>query len=177
MLGQFENFSQNVHGIAFLTFKASLQQIQLAVAHAFHRLNQRKYGLGELTGSHIWANADCEVSFEVGIGEAAAFTFLDREELALLDAEITEKRLTVLDFLCILKYYVSKDRRGKGPLKFDYYMLRFGFDVNSVELSVFHERGPRHVHAEEVISFVIDYIGKEATKEWDLSLTTERIQT
>lgn len=177
MLGQFENFSQNVHGIALLTFRASLQQIQLAVAHAFYELNQRKYRLDELTGSIIQANANCEVSFEVGIGENATFTFLDEKELALLVAEITEKRLRFLDFLCILKYHVCKERRRKGPLKFDYYMLRFGFDANSVELSVFHERGPRHVHVEEVISFIIDYVGKEAMKEWSLSLTTERIQT
>ncbi len=177
MLGQFENFSQNAHGIAFLTFKASLQQIQLTIAHALHLLNRRKYGLQELTGSHLRSDADCEVSFEVGIGENATFTFLDERELALLEAEIAEKRLTVLDFLCILKYYVSKDRRGKEPLKFDYYMLRFGFDVNSAELSVYHERGPRHVHTEDVIRFVIDYIGRAGSKELDLSLITERIQT
>ena len=177
MLGQFENFSQNVHGIAFLTFKGSLQQIQLAVAHALHLLNRRKYGLHELTGSHLRSDAHCEVSFEVGIGENATFTFLDEKELALLEAVITEKRLTVLDFLCILKYYVFKDKRRKEPLKFDYYMLRFGFDVNSAELSVYHERGPRHVHTEEVINFVIDYIRREASKEWGFSQTTERIQT
>ncbi|MCW4051984.1 MAG: hypothetical protein NWE78_02085 [Candidatus Bathyarchaeota archaeon] len=177
MLGRFENFSENVHGIAFLTFTAQLQQIQLAIIHAFHLLNQRKYRLDEITGSSVQANENCEVHFEVGIGENAAFTFLDEEELAVLEVKIVEKRLAFLDFLCVFKYYVSKETKGKSPLKFDYYMLRFRFDIDSMELSVFHERGPRHVHAEEVIGFIIDYIRIEASKEWNFSLKTERIQT
>lgn len=177
MLGRFENFSENVHGIAFLTFKAPLQQIQLAITHAFHLLNQRKYRLNEIAGSYIQANTNCEVNFEVGIGESATFTFLDEKELARLEVEIMEKRLAFLDFLCVFKYYVSNETQGKAPLKFDYYMLRFRFDMDSVELSVFHERGPRHVHAEEVIGFIIEYVGNEAAKEWNFSLKTERIQT
>jgi hypothetical protein len=51
------------------------------------------------------------------------------------------------------------------PLKFDYYMIRFAFSKNTMEMRVFHERGPRYISPEDITTFIVNQINKASTKK------------
>lgn len=174
LLGYYENFPETIHGIARFTYKASQRKIQKAIVSAFHKLNKERRQHEEV--AH-YPSPNCVVDFELGVGEDNVFTFLDGNELSILEAEINKKTLVFLDFLCILQYHVADNLGRPTPLRFDYYMLRFGFERNNMEFLVSHERGPQHVHVEDLIGFLIKYFKKELVDHYSIHIKLEDTST
>lgn len=173
MLGHYENFPRTIHGIARFSYSASPEKVQRAIASAFCQLNREKWRLREIA----YSSSRCEVNFEFGVGEESVFAFLDESELNVLEAEIAKKALVFLDFLCVLQYHVVDESGKRSPLKFDYYMLRFAFGGNYMEFLVSHERGPQHVHVEDLIDFLMEHIKKELTDRYSVALKLKGTRT
>ena len=158
MLGRYENFPAEAHGAARLTYATSQAKLQQAILSAFHRLNNKRQRLEEVAYSSVQR---CRIGFEFGVAEDATFTYLDGDELSILESQISKKTLAFLDFLCILTYHTVEKSKAPAPLKFDYFMLRFAFERKRATLYVSHERGPQHVVAEDLIAFLMSYVKKE----------------
>jgi len=152
MLGVFDGFPANVHKTAFFTCSIANKRLQLLVTAALHKLNKN--------GSNPHVMTDRETSqfttiYEVGIADASDFNYLDDEETRMLTKTINKKPFHIMDFLLLLRHY-RIDRDRKVPLKFDYYMLRLTFDQGSVEIKVFHEKGPMRFPPQEIIDLIVD---------------------
>ena len=152
MLGVFDGFPKSVHKIAFFTCSIANKRLQLLVTTALHKLNKNE--------SNPHAMMDKETSqfttiYEVGIADGSDFNYLDDEETKRLTKTINKKPFQMMDFLLLLRHY-RIDRDRKVPLKFDYYMLRLTFDQGSVEIKVFHEKGPMRFPPQEIIDIIVD---------------------
>ena len=162
MLGRYENFPKIIHGVARFTSKSPVRKVQQAILSALTHLNREVCGLSTIT-SHL--SQKCEVSFELGVAEDFDFNFLDKKELDRFQRSIVEKELPMLDFFFVVRYHVVNDRGKRVPLKFDYHMLRFMFQGNSVELRICHERGTQRVPLEDLITFITKRINEELSQK------------
>jgi len=106
----------------------------------------------------------CTVIFEFGIAEANNFNYLNNEEKNRVLKVIQKKPFQTMDFLCSIRYYKTQNEK-KTPLKFDYYILRFTFNKNTMGMEVFHERGPMHISPEEITSFIAKKINEKFSKK------------
>ena len=161
MLGRYENFPEIIHGVARFTCKSSIRRVQQTILSVLHKLNREICGLRAVT-PHL--TQECEVSFELGAAEDFDFNFLDNKELDRFQRSIVEKELSTLDFFFVVRYHVLNDKGKRVPLKFDYHMLRFMFQENSVELRICHERGTQRVPLEDLIKFVTKRINEELSQ-------------
>ena len=162
MLGRYENFPEIIHGVARFTCKSSIKNVQQAILSALHHLNQEVCSLSTVT-PHL--PQKCEVGFELGVAEDFDFNFLDKKELDRFQRSIAEKELPMLDFFCVVRYHVVNDRGKRVPLKFDYHMLRFVFQENSMELRICHERGTQRAPLEDLVIFITKCINEELSKK------------
>jgi len=154
MLGLYEDFPENIHRIDNFTSTLSNQKFQQKLVQTLHDVNRKPFGLEEISHPSLH---ECTVIFEVGIAEIKSFNFIDDEEAKRVLNAIRKQAFQVLDFFIAVRYYKSTAPK-KTPLRFDYYMVRFVFRANnSVELQVFHEKGPRYISPEDIVNFV----GKE----------------
>jgi len=174
LLGQYENFPEVIHGVARFTFESPMKKVQQAVLRALHELNQEARGLNAIT-PHL--PPDIEVSFEVGIAEDVEFNYLDEEELDRFQKSVVEKELSILDFFCVVRYHMVKDRGKRVPLKFDYHMLRFMFQENSMEMRICHERGTQRVPLEDLMTFITKRINEELSQMRLKTLNLEYLRT
>ena len=69
-----------------------------------------------------------------------------------------------MDFFCAIRYYKGNGEK-KTALKFDYYMLRTIFGKDTLEVQVFHERGPRYVSPEDLTMFVFNRINEASNRK------------
>lgn len=106
----------------------------------------------------------CIVSFDFGIAEADTFNFLDKEEINRLLKATSKCTIQIMDFLCIARYYKIQDEKRR-PLRFDYYLLRFTFGENSLEIRVFHERGPRYTSPLEIVNLFSSKINENSPRK------------
>lgn len=160
MLGRYENFPEVIHGVARFTHRLSVRKLQQAILHALHRLNQETCDLDAIAP---FSSLKCEVSFEFGVAEGIVFNYLDEEELGRLQRYIVRRALPILDFLCVVRYHVT--RGGKRvPLRFDYHLLRLTFQRRSVQLQIFHDRGTQRVSLEDLITFITRCIKDELSQ-------------
>jgi hypothetical protein len=150
MLGYYENFPKNIHHIETFTFSISSRKIQLKLAETLKEINYKTYSFEEIGNPTI---PDCSVNFEFGVAESGNFTFLNQEEAAKLQDAIAKCTLHIIDWFCAVRYHRNSEPK-RQPLKFDYYMLRFTFEKNSIQTNVFHERGPRYVTPEDLVLFI-----------------------
>jgi hypothetical protein len=58
-----------------------------------------------------------------------------------------------------VRYYKAGTEK-KTPLKFDYYMIRFAFSKDTMEMRVFHERGPRYISPEDIVAFLVNKVNE-----------------
>lgn len=156
MLGFYENFPVNVHMTMLLTTFVSMKRLQQAIIQALHELNGESLNLETVANPSI---SECTVIFELGIAEGRTFSYLDFKEAQKALEEIGKNPLKVMDFFCAIRYYKRAEGRNR-PLKFDYYMLRLIFNttVHTVEMHVYHERGPRHVSPEEIANLIVSRV-------------------
>ena len=173
LLGRYENFPQNVHGIARFTCKSSKSKVQHWILRTLHGLNEQVFSLKDMA---TFSSSECEVSFEFGIADGIEFNFLDEEELDKLQGSIVKEALPSLDFLCAVCYHIIKNGK-RVPLKFDYYILRFVFrNKNSLELWMSHQRGVQRVSAEDLITFITKRVNEELSQNRLRTLDLESLR-
>lgn len=152
MLGLYENFPISVQKIMRFAVTVSGKTIQKALVQCLEKLNSENLRLQDVTSP---STSDCTVAFEFGIADGDTFNYLDSEEAWKVLGEIRKASLRIMDLFCAVRYY--RESGGKRfPLKFDYYMLRLIFNTGSVEVLIFHERGPRHLPPEDLINLIIE---------------------
>jgi hypothetical protein len=161
LLGRYENFPEIIHGVARFTCESPIRRVQQTILVALHNLNHEVCGLSAIA-PHL--PQKCEVSFELGVAEDFDFNFLDKKELDRFQKSMVEKELSTLDFFFVVRYHVVNDRRKRIPLKFDYHMLRFMFQENSIELRICHERGTQRVPLEDFTTFTTKRINEELSQ-------------
>jgi hypothetical protein len=160
MLGLYENFPQGVHGKEIFTYKLSRKRLQQKLLNALLGINGKTFSFKQLANP---ATLDCTVILEIGIADAESFNYLDVEETQKALEILKKEPFENLDFFLVFRYYRSTDKCSR-PLKFDYYMLRMNFNKDGAELRVFHEKGPRYVAPEDIITFLVNIFNAASTK-------------
>lgn len=152
MLGVYENFPKNIHKTAHFTTSTTNKKLQQNLIQALKETNSQTFSLENITEPPI---PKCSVIFEFGIAETNNFNYLDEDETNKVMKIIQKKPLQFADFFCAIRYYKTQNEK-KTPLKFDYYMIRFIFNKNSMETLIFHERGPRYMSPEDIVNFIFN---------------------
>jgi len=162
MLGLYENFPENIHITESYTSTLPDHKLQQKLVQTLHVINRKPFIFEEI--GHPPMN-DCTVFFEVGIADGRSFSFIDDEETKRLLDLLRKQPFKIMDFFVAIRYYKGAATK-KTPLRFDYYMVRFIFSGNSsVELRVFHERGPRYTSPEDIVGFIEKEVNGASTKK------------
>ena len=172
-LGRYENFPIAAHCVAFLICGSPFKKVQRAIIDALYGLNQETYPLNSVILS---LRSDRVVSFEFGVAEGLVFNYLDSAEKERLEKTVYRNSLPVLDFFCVIRYHTVKEGR-KVPLRFDYQMLRFTFEKNSITLQIFHERGIQRISFEDFVTFLVKRINIENAKHGLKPLKLKTLET
>ena len=167
LLGRYENFPQNIHGIALFQYQNSPKSLQQAILFTFHGLNNKKFDLSAVTP---YTQQKCEVGFEFGMADGFDFVFLDQNELDLCLKSVEETEQKVWDFFLSVRYHLVKDGGKRVPLRFDYHVLRFVFRQEVLELQIRHERGTQHVPLDDLTDFLVKQINVELSQKGMLPL-------
>ncbi|UCF44723.1 MAG: hypothetical protein JSW44_02805 [Candidatus Bathyarchaeota archaeon] len=160
MLGFFENFPANIHRIGSFTSPLSSKKLQQRLIQVLHEINRETFSFEEVTHPTV---PDCTIIFEAGLAEAKSFNYIDEEETKRVLSALRKEIFRSMDFFCAVRYYKGTGEK-KTPLKFDYYLMRFVFGKNSVEIRVFHERGPRYISPEDIVAFLANEINKTSAR-------------
>jgi hypothetical protein len=160
MLGLYENFPKTVHKTALFATSISNKRLQQALIQTFQKINNENFNLEEIANPSV---PQCTVILEFGIAEASNFNYLDSEEANKMLKVIQQKPLQAMDCFCALRYYKMQNGK-KTPLRFDYYMIRFTFNKDSMKIQIFHERGPRYTSPDDLIGFVSAELSKRFPK-------------
>ncbi len=160
MFGQYEHFPKTVHGSAFFSTLTSTKTTQQTLVNVLCSINRERLKFEDITDSIA---ENCTVIFEFGIADGNGFTYLNAEETTKTLKAIRGTPLRTLDFLCDARYYRDPDIK-KTALRFDYYMLRFVFDLQQLEMVISHEKGPRRISPEELIQFVAGRINTMSSR-------------
>jgi hypothetical protein len=161
MLGFYPNFPKDIHNRTTYTTSTSQKRLQQALIETLHKLNSQTLSLEDVTAP---STPNCKVAFEFGVAQDNNFNYLDSQEKTQLLKTIRTKPPKILDFLCAIRYHRIQQER-ETPLRFDYYMLRFIFDMNYLEMQVYHERGPMHISHKDLPEYLIDKINENFTKK------------
>jgi len=171
MKGVYENFPDLHHGVAFFSSQTSPQNLQRILICLFYRINMGE----EILEMPTLTSQGVQLMFEIGIAENLTFSFIDEEEKKRWLENIKEKAFKILDFIWIARYYISEKGKNK-PLKFDYYMLRFIFNPEAMELRVHHEKGTRRLSIEDLIKLISDKINQDLKRGGEPPLITNFIR-
>jgi hypothetical protein len=167
LLGRYEIFPENVHGIALFEYQDSAKEVQKAILCTLHRLNQESFDLGAVTP---YLKQNYVVSFEFGVADVIDFNFLDQKELYQCLKGIDETEMETLDFFFAIRYYLVRDGGKQIPLRFDYHVLRFSFQEDGLELRIRHERGTQRISLDDLTDFLIKQINIELSQRQLTSL-------
>ena len=154
MLGLYDNFPVNIHRIDRFSTHLSSKKLQQRLIITLREINRRKFSFEEIAYPTV---PDCTIIFEAGLAEATSFNYIDEEEAKKALRSVRKGSFRTMDFFCAVRYYKGSGEE-KTPLKFDYYMLRTVFGKNTVEIRVFHERGPRYISPEDMVTFLVNMI-------------------
>lgn len=162
MLGFYENFPQNFHHLSSFTYSLSRSNIQQKLVHVLNEMNRSSFTFEEVGSPAVPKSS---VIFEYGIADAGNFNFLNEAETKKVLDAVGRRALQVMDLFCAIRYYKNQEAK-KTPLRFDYFMLRMVFGKDkSVELQVFHERGPRYISPEEFGAFLVRKVNGAAARK------------
>ncbi|MEM2110575.1 MAG: hypothetical protein QXX08_01715 [Candidatus Bathyarchaeia archaeon] len=158
MFGVYDFFPKSYHGVAHFSYNSSIRELQRIIIETLYQLNQGKVDVKDLIKSNI------EVILEFGIADGATFNYIDQEMLKYYLGKFYEQIFPLFDFFCVVRYHIiEKDKRK--PLRFDYYILRFLFREEEVELQIFHEKGTRRLSVEDLITFLMKNINRELAQK------------
>jgi hypothetical protein len=161
MLGFYENFPEGIHRIASFTSALQNRKLQQRLIKVLSEINRKTFSFEEIANPTV---PDCTILLEVGIADAKSFNYIDAEETKKTLNVLKKEPFHVMDFFCAVRYYKTNAEK-KTPLKFDYYMIRFAFSKDAVEMRVFHERGPRYISPEDITTFIVNAINKTSAKK------------
>jgi hypothetical protein len=150
MLGFYANFPENIHRIESFTSSASSKRLQQRIIRVLSEINRKTFSFEEISNPAV---PECTVIFEMGIAESTSFNYIDAEETKKVLTALKRGPFQVIDVFCAIRYYTNKEEK-RAPLRFDYYLMRVLFDKNAIEMRIFHERGPRYISPEEIITFL-----------------------
>jgi hypothetical protein len=160
MIGFYENFPVNIHLIETFTTPLSNTKLQVKLIQVLHDVNRRTFSFEEVSCPTV---PECTIIFEVGLADAGSFNYIDEDETRKVLTALRRASFQTMDFFCAVRYY--KGNGEKKPLKFDYYMMRAVFGKNAVEIRVFHERGPRYISPEDIVTFLVNKINATSTRK------------
>jgi hypothetical protein len=160
MLGFYENFPVNIHRIESFTTPLSSRRLQQRLTQVLHAINRRTFSFEEVAYPTV---PECTIIFEVGLAEAKNFNYIDEEETKKVLSALRKTTFQTMDLFCAVRYYKGTAEK-KTPLKFDYYLMRVVFGKNSVEIQVFHERGPRYISPEDIVTFLVNEVNKTSSR-------------
>ena len=161
MLGLYENFPENIHRIESFTSSLSSKKLQQKMIQVLHEINRKTFSFEEIAYPSV---PECTIIFEVGIADAKSFNYIDEEETNKVLNALKKEPFQVMDLFCAVRYYKDKTEK-KTPLKFDYYIMRAVFGKNAMEMRVFHERGPRYISPEDIVTFLVNKTNKTSAKK------------
>lgn len=155
MFGLYENFPLNIHGKIIIQNMNTIKNLQECILNTFYYLNNKNFDLTNLL-SHT--ELKCTVSFEFGVADGISFIFLDQKELEKSIKFIEKNNYENLDFFFVVRYHISKSSGKLVPLRFDYYILRFLFKKEIVELDIRHEKGIQRIPVDDLTNFILEQI-------------------
>jgi hypothetical protein len=161
MLGFYENFPANIHRTDNFTSLFSSKKLQQKLIQVLHKINRRTFSFEEVAYPTVPQGT---IIFEAGLAEAKNFNYIDEEETKRVLTALRKATFQTMDFFCAVRYYKGAGEK-KTSLKFDYYLMRFVFGKNSVEIQVFHERGPRYISPEDIVAFLVNEINKTSARK------------
>lgn len=161
MLGVYENFPKIIHQRARFTASVSCKKLQQTLIKMLHEINSETVNPQRVADPAV---RQCTVIFEFGIAETNDFNYLDEEETKKVLRSIQKTPLQIMDFYCAIRYYRTRNEK-KTPIRFDYYLIRFTFNKNSLETQVSHERGPRYTSPQDIIDLVENKINEKSSKK------------
>ena len=161
MIGFYENFPVNIHRIENFTTPLSSKKLQQRLIQVLHDINRRTFSFEEIAYPTV---PECTIIFEAGLAEAKNFNYIDEEETRKVLSALRKATFQTMDFFCAVRYYKGTAEK-KTPLKFDYYLMRVVFGKNSVEIQVFHERGPRYISPEDITTFLVNEVNKTSSRK------------
>ena len=174
MLGRYDGFPEATHGHARFICQGSVKDVQHAMLSSFHRLNHKVCCLDAIA-PHV--SLDCEVGFDFGVAEDMVFNYLDKQELDRLKKGINKEELPIIDFFCAFHYHAVNKSGKRVPLKSDHHLIRFIFHRDRVNLWIHHERGSQRVPLEEAITFVVNRINEELSRNRVKPLKLQYVRT
>jgi hypothetical protein len=170
MLGRYENFPENIHRIEFFTSFLSSKKLQQRLIQVLHEINRKTFSFEEIANPSV---PECTIIFEIGIADAESFSYIDENETNKVLNVLKKEPFREIDLFCAVRYYKGNAGKKK-PLRFDYYLMRAVFGKDSVEMRVFHERGPRYISPEDIVTFLVNMINKASAR--NILKKTEHVQ-
>jgi hypothetical protein len=161
MLGSYDNFPVNIHRIETFSTTFSNKKLQQRLIQVLCDINRRTFSFEEVAYPTV---PDCTIIFEAGLAEAKSFNYIDEEEAKKALSALSKAPFQTMDFFCAVRYYKGPAEK-KTPLKFDYYVMRTVFGKNVVEIQVFHERGPRYISPEDLVTFLVNMVNETSARK------------
>jgi hypothetical protein len=161
MLGHYDHFPKTIHGSSCFVASTSTKKMQETLMKTLLVINDETFKLEDITYPTI---PRCTVIFEFGIADGNGFNYLNEEETKKSLKLLRKAPFETMDFLCDIRYYRNSEEK-KTALRFDYYMLRFIFDPEQMEIRISHEKGPRRVTPDDFIHFIAKRINNASSKE------------
>lgn len=160
-MGYYDNFPLHIHHIQSYITTVSTRQLQQRIIQLFGELNQLEFSFEEVS---IPTVPNGTIIFEFGLAEVDSFSFIDEAEIREALTFLAKGNVRSLDFFCSIRYYkgIGEERTA---LKFDYYMLRAVFGKGTLEMQVFHERGPRYLSPDDLTVFIFRKVNKSPTRK------------
>ena len=161
MLGFYGNFPINIHRIESFSTTFSNKQLQRRLIKVLRDINHKTFSFEEVAYPTV---PNCTIIFEAGLAEAESFNYIDEEETKKVLSVLRKSPFQIMDFFCAVRYHKGLAKKKK-PLKFDYYMIRTVFGKNVIEIQVFHERGPRYLLPEDIVTFLANKINDSSARK------------
>jgi hypothetical protein len=161
MLGFYDNFPVNIHRIDNFSTTFSNRKLQQRLIQVLCGINRRSLSFEEIAYPTV---PECTIILETGLANAQSFNYIDEEEEKKVLRALRKTPFQTMDFFCAVRYYKGTAEK-KTPLKFDYYMMRIVFGKNAVEIRVFHERGPRYISPEDIVTFLVKMLNATSTRK------------
>jgi hypothetical protein len=161
LLGKYENFPRNIHGIALIEYGESIKNIEEAIFFTFFKINQESYNFSDVAS---YLEHNCIVLLELGVADGFNFNFLDNDELERCVQILSGKDMNPLDFFVITRYYKIEKNKKRVPLKFDFQIIRFNFQSNLLELQIHNEKGPQRIPIDDLTDFMAKKINSELSQ-------------
>jgi len=161
MIGVSENFPEKIHRLERFETKLPTKKIQKKLIQILEKINRKTYSFEEVTYPTV---PNCKIIFEAGLAEAKTFNYIDEEEKKKFLKALKKESLSRLDLFFSIRYYKIYQKKST-PLNFDYYMIRITFENKTIEVKVFHERGPRYISPGEIVTFIINELNKNSPKK------------